>query len=90
MTTARVVLKGSRTYSLGGRRFIKDVPQIIQGDDVASYKENGFFHVTMLKSDAVKAAAKKARDDDDADEDMEMNASKSSKMKSKAGLKKRN
>lgn len=90
MTTARVVLKGARTYSLGGRRWIQDVPQIVHGEDeVKSFKENGYFHVTMLKKDAVKAAEKKASEADDEDDDLESNASKSSKLKPKAGLKKR-
>ena len=88
MTTARVILKQAQTYSLGGRRFIKDVPQIVTGDEVDQFKNNGYFHVTMLKTAEKKAAEKLAREEDETDEELEEKSSvKASKVK---GLKKRN
>ena len=42
---AKVILKKSMTHITGGRRWIKDVPHIIVGDDaVKAFEENGFFH----------------------------------------------
>ena len=55
---ARVVLRGSKTYNLGGKRWIKDVPIIINGKAVNTYKNNGHFHITMLKSKTVDVESK--------------------------------
>ena len=71
---ARVVLKKAKTYSLGGRRFIKDVPQTIKGEEnIVEYQNNAYFHVAILDGKAKKKQAKKPA---------------SSKPKSKAGKKK--
>lgn len=60
MVVARVILKGARSYRVGDRRFIKDVPQVIKGAEVAQYEQNGYFHVAVLKG-----ASKVEHDDDD-------------------------
>lgn len=93
MLVARVILKEARSYRHGGRRFIKDVPQTIKGDEVKEYLHNGFFSVTVLKgkeeleqpsssSKPKEAPVKSSKDDDEDDDD------KPAK-KSSAGLKKR-
>ena len=60
---AKVILRGAKTYNLGGMRWIKDVPKIVHGEDkVKEFKENGYFYVVMLKSksDKKKKSSKKA------------------------------
>jgi hypothetical protein len=48
---ARVVLRDAKTYTIRGRRWIKDVPGVVKGSSVIqSYQENGHFHVTVLKT----------------------------------------
>ena len=51
---AKVILRKARTYNLGGKRWIKDVPGIVHGDAVKQYKENGYFYVAMLKDSGSK------------------------------------
>lgn len=63
MVVARVILKGARSYRVGDRRFIKDVPQVIKGAEVAQYEQNGYFHVAVMKG-----ASKVELDEDSADE----------------------
>lgn len=93
MVVARVILKEARSYRQGGRRFIKDVPQIIRGDEVKQFVDNGYFTVSILKgkdeldkstssSAPAKAPAKPAKDEDDEDDDTPAK-------KSGTGLKKR-
>lgn len=63
---ARVVLRGARTYQLAGRRFIKDVPQLVVGDDlVETFMLNGYFHVTELEPQVAKKKKKKKSSSDD-------------------------
>ncbi len=51
MSTARVVLRGSETYKVQGRTWLKDVPGVVKGEDqVKSYEQNGYFHVKRLQS----------------------------------------
>lgn len=58
---ARVVLKKSKTYTLGGKRWIKDVPQPVRGEEnILAFQQNGYFHVTILSKDKDKAKAVKA------------------------------
>lgn len=60
MKRARVVLKGAKTYTLGNRRWIKDVPGIVKGDEaVKAYKQNGYFRVTILESKSKKKKPKR-------------------------------
>ncbi len=57
---ARVVLKKAKTYTLGGRRWIKDVPGRVEGEDqVKAYQENGYFSVTVLEGSKKKKKKKK-------------------------------
>jgi len=57
---AKVVLRGAKTYTFGGRRWIKDVPGVVSGDAVALYKQNGYFRVSDLK---VKKSSKSKGDE---------------------------
>lgn len=87
MVVARVILKEARSYRQGGRRFIKDVPQTIKGDDVRQYLDNGYFHVSILKgkeelTPSVSSKAKAAPVEDDEDDEPAK--------KSSGGLKKKN
>lgn len=60
---ARVVLRGAKTYNLGGERFIKDVPKVVSGESkVKLYKQNAYFHVVELKSAAKKKSKSKDKD----------------------------
>jgi len=62
MVTARVVLKGPKTYTLGKMRWVRDVPRIIKGEDVvAEYKANGHFHVALLKTEMASSKPKKLK-----------------------------
>lgn len=54
---ARVVLTGARTYTLGGRRWIKDVPGLVVDDEVKLYQQNGYFRVHVLQSKSEKPEA---------------------------------
>jgi len=58
---AKVILRGARTYTLGGKRWIKDVPGIVNGDDVKQYKENAYFYVVMLKDSGPKKKKEKEK-----------------------------
>ena len=59
---AKVILKKSMTHITGGRRWIKDVPHIIVGDDaVKAFEENGFFHTTRLKDEKSKNKKNKGK-----------------------------
>ena len=56
---ARVVLKKAKTYSLGGKRYIKDVPVRIEGEDqIRSFQENAYFSVTVLEGKVGKRKGK--------------------------------
>ena len=74
MVQAKVILKGAKTYTLNGRRFIQDVPVIISDEKkVKEFQANGHFSVTLLKAKvkSEEAAAKsKAKDDDDDEEEV--------------------
>lgn len=67
---ARVILKECRTYThpASGKKFIKDVPQIVRGEEVQEYINNGFFKVTELESKTVKVKKKKNTQDDESEE----------------------
>lgn len=85
---ARIVLKKSKTYSLGGRRWIKDVPQTIRGEEnILSFKQNGYFHVTLLSKDKdvkkKKAGKKKSSSKSKAGKKVKNKKSKSGKAKLK-------
>jgi hypothetical protein len=55
---ARVVLKGCKTYVVGGKKWIKEVPKVIEGKGlIKSFQENGYFNVAVLKE---KKKTKKA------------------------------
>ncbi len=82
MAKARVVLRKAKTYQLGGKRWIKDVPMVVRGEEnVAMYKSNGYFHVTMIKdkSESSEKSAKKKKS---------KKSKSGSKSKKKAKLKK--
>ena len=79
MLKAKVVLRGARTYTLGSKRWIKDVPCIVTDDNIKQYKENGYFYVAMLQSSGSQKMEKSRK----------KLKSSSKKAKSKSGAKKR-
>ncbi len=84
---ARVVLKGAKTYTLGGKRWIKDVPNFVTDEkQVKEYQANGFFSVTVLKQAPKPVEEDREDDEDESDEAEEASKGKSKKSK---GLKKR-
>lgn len=81
---ARVILKGAKSYNLGGKRFIQDVPVLINGEEeVKSFQQNGYFSVTMLKSKKIEAASKE-EDEEDMDEEETSGKSKKGLLKKKS------
>ncbi len=80
MLKAKVVLRGARTYTFGGKRWIKDVPCIVTDDDIKQYRENGYFYVAMLQSSGSGSKKEKAS---------KRKKSSSKKAKPKSGAKKK-
>jgi len=77
---AKVILKKATTYTLAGRKFIKNVPAIVKGGAmVDEFKTNGFFKVTELEPKAVKK--KKKSSDDEGSEKKSKSSSKKLKKK---------
>ena len=69
MVKAKVVLRGAKTYTLRGKRWIKDVPQIVTDEGMLSeLKSNGYFHVAIL-SQSSKTAKKVEEKVEDSPED---------------------
>ena len=53
---ARVVLRGAKSYSYKGFKFIERVPKVVKGDDIVEeLQNNGYFKVTLLKSKKVES-----------------------------------
>ncbi|MGE3682412.1 MAG: hypothetical protein AB7G93_11860 [Bdellovibrionales bacterium] len=51
MTSARVVLRGCESYTFNKKTWIKDVPQIVKGEDlIKQFEANGYFLVKRLPS----------------------------------------
>ena len=47
--TARVVLRGSESYTVNKKTWIKDVPQIVKGEEsIKQFESNGYFLVKRL------------------------------------------
>jgi len=50
MTSARVVLRGCESYTFNKKTWIKDVPQIVKGEElVKQFEANGYFLVKRLQ-----------------------------------------
>ena len=47
---ARVVLRKAKTYNLRGKKYYKDVHQIVKGEDVDEFINNGYFYCKLLKA----------------------------------------
>lgn len=56
--TAKVILRKALTYSVRKFQFKKGVPVVLTGDIVDEIQANGYFSVTLLKSEK-KANSKK-------------------------------
>jgi hypothetical protein len=51
MTTARVVLRGSESYTMNKKTWLKDVPQIVKGEEaIKQFEANGYFLVKRINS----------------------------------------
>lgn len=55
---AKVTLKGSKSYTLGGQQFVKDVPVIVKGSLVDQFAANGYFKCVHLEAKAVEKSEK--------------------------------
>lgn len=69
--SARVILKQAKTYTLEKRRFIQDVPVTftnVNEEFVKAFEQNGYFHVTRLKSKPAMKAKAFEEDDEDHEE----------------------
>lgn len=57
---ARVVLKGAHTYGIGKYSFLKDVPQMVKGEDnILLFEQNAYFRVVRLTEKVVSEPKKK-------------------------------
>ncbi len=54
---ARVTLVGAATYKLGGKKFIKDLPKIVKGNEIHQYKMCAYFSVASLSPKVKKVEA---------------------------------
>lgn len=83
MVSARVTLKGAKTYTLNGQRFIQDVPKIIKGEEetILPFEQNGYFHVSRLKAKAVEQEKKVKAMESEEDDEIEEQETKSAKKK---------
>lgn len=85
MAKAKVILKQAKTYNIGGKRWIKDVPGTVEGEEnIQKYEANGFFTVVRLKDAESKAMKKKAQEEDAEDEEVEEQAASKAAKKLKA------
>ena len=51
MMNARVVLRGCESYTFNKKTWLKDVPQIVKGEDtIKQFEANGYFLVKRLQS----------------------------------------
>ena len=51
MINARVVLRGCESYTFNKKTWLKDVPQIVKGEDtIKQFEANGYFLVKRLPS----------------------------------------
>lgn len=84
---ARVILKEAKTYTHPAtkRKFIRDVPQTVEGNDVEEYGNNGFFKTVELQPIIKKI--KKSKGDDA--EDVVKKKTGKKKLKKKTGTKKK-
>lgn len=85
MAKARVTLTKALAHDGRGRKFVKGQPQVIDSEaDIAYYKAQSEFSVTILKDVAPKRPAKAAPEpepeDDDEDEAEEITAESLGKM----------
>lgn len=63
MKRAKVILKGAKSYTLAGAKYIKDVPKIVKGEAaIEEFMNNGYFVVTHLESKVVKKKKKKLKE----------------------------
>lgn len=87
---ARVTLRKAKTYNLGGKRWIKDVPQLVRGEEaVKEFENNGYFRVHILRDGSSEAKkAKKTLKRQKAATKTRSSKSKSSSKKSKDKKKK--
>ena len=55
---ARVTLVGAETYKLSGRKFIKDLPKVIKGEQlIKQYRDCGYFSVSDLSPKVKQVSA---------------------------------
>ncbi len=51
MTSARVVLRGCESYTFNKKTWLKDVAQVVKGEDtIKQFEANGYFLVKRLQS----------------------------------------
>ena len=51
MTSARVILRGCESYTFNKKTWLKDVPQVVKGEDlIKQFEANGYFLVKRLPS----------------------------------------
>jgi len=82
---AQVILKGAKTYTnpTDGKRWIKDVPQLVKGEEkIEGYKTNGYFYTHIIKKGDTDSEGKKSK------KKSSKNKSKSKGGKAKSGNKK--
>ncbi len=84
---ARVELRGAMSHLAGGRKFLKGKPQILTNpSEIAYYKAQGGFSVTMMATEKTKAKAKPVDTGDDGDGDGDKHTEASLNSNTKAEL----
>ena len=60
---AKVTLTKGKTYTLAGRKYIRNVPVIVRGSLCDEFKYNGYFTCSELEPKPVKKKKKKSSDE---------------------------
>lgn len=61
---AKVTLTKGKTYSLAGRKYIRNVPVIVRGSLCDEFKNNGYFTCTELDPKPAKKKKNKSSDEE--------------------------
>lgn len=88
---AKVVLTGAKSYKLAGKTFKQNVSEIVKGNDVEEFINNGYFRCRELEpvEKKVKKKKKKSSDDDSSSKKKKSGSKKKTKKSSKKKVKKK-
>jgi len=61
---AKVILKGAKSYNVGGQRFVQNIPVIVKGSMVDELKHNGYFKFTEMEPKIVEKKSDSSESED--------------------------